>query len=78
MAHQKCQNKLLLDATGDYRSLSQKLPRYGSTCTSIIHLFGILQTLNDSKPRYVSMDWTAAITDENQLKNQSSAVLAGK
>ena len=46
--------------------------------TSIIHLFGILQTLNDSKPRYVSMDWTAAITDENQLKNQSSAVLAGK
>ncbi|XP_056020375.1 uncharacterized protein LOC125670205 [Ostrea edulis] len=52
-----------------YRKMCQRKPRL---------LYEEFQILIDSKPKYVSMDWTAAITDENQLKNQSSAVLAVK
>eukprot|EP00105_Crassostrea_gigas_P043042 XP_019927190.1 PREDICTED: receptor-type tyrosine-protein phosphatase kappa-like isoform X2 [Crassostrea gigas] len=50
-----------------YKKICRQKPRL---------LYEEFQILNDSKPKYVSMDWTAAITDENQLKNQSSAVLA--
>nr|XP_022318789.1 uncharacterized protein LOC111121708 isoform X2 [Crassostrea virginica] len=57
--------------------LAEFMDYYRTTCREKPRLlYEEFQTLNDSKPRYVSMDWTAAITDENQLKNQSSAVLA--
>ncbi|XP_061175340.1 receptor-type tyrosine-protein phosphatase kappa-like [Saccostrea echinata] len=50
-----------------YRKICRQKPRL---------LYEEFQILNDSKPQYVSMDWTAAITDDNQMKNQSSDVLA--